>query len=716
MKKKLTILTLFLSIIMGKNSLWAQETRDYEQIRYLLDNKYYGRVLPILEEWIREDSTQYLALFYASLGYIETQKPEKAFLFLKKLHEKKQDQYENFDFWYAKTCYLLERFNSSLFFLNKYLEKGGNKRKEAERIRKYCENAVYIGSKVRNDYSLEALQGALNTELSEFGAMPSFQPRKLGFNRLSGSLLENWLGKGTAKNELLFSQENQGRVWENPQAFASHFSEQTVGLQWLNKDREILLLEDKKLKISQLQNGKWSVPQIISDKLIGISSACYLKDEKKGLEKIIFSARPPLEQMDYDLFEIEKQDEKWSKPTAITELNTKENEISPFWDKNKGVLYFSSEGHLSLGGLDVFKTSFDSTKNRWQEPENMGFPINSVYDELSFISEGDFGYLSSNRLGGKGLEDIYKFWTFSKLKLQGRVLNKADQKPVAGCRLRFELRDFTLETLTDAEGRYETLIPVHKPIKISVFSHNRVIYEENWALQISQKRPNISIRNYYINHANFTPVENTTSDENFWVRGTVRDAYSNEAVSATIRVRALDSTKEIEEGSSWKNGFFEIKMDKIWGKYWLECNPKGYFYERILFNVEKTSDSIRWDLQLKKIETNAVQILKNVYFETGSAKLKDNSFAELEQLAFFLEQNSHIKIEIAGHTDNLGEPSANLVLSEKRAKTVQDYLVKKGIGEGRLRAVGYGDTQPLASNDDEEDGRELNRRIEIRIR
>ncbi len=712
--KKIILLLFCVSFLETKNSLWAQETRDYEQIRYLLENKYYARALPILEDWTKEDTTQHLAVFYLALGYIETQKPEKAFLILKKLYERKQDQYEDFDFWYGKTCYLLEKFNSSLFFLNKYTEKGGKKRKEAEKIRKHTENAIYIGSQVRNDYSLEVLQGELNSENAEYGAMPSFQARKIGFNRLSGSLIEGWLGKNEAKNELLFSQENQSRIWENPQTFASHFSPQTVGLQWISKDRELLLLEDKKLKISQLQNGKWSLPQIISDKLIGISSACYFKDEKKGNEKIIFSARPPLEQMDFDLFMIEKKDEKWSKPEPLTELNTKENEISPFWDKNKNILYFSSEGHRSIGGLDVFQTSFDSMKNRWNMPENMGFPINSVYDDLSFVSEGDFGYLSSNRLGGKGLEDIYKFWTFSKLKLQGRVFNKADHQPVAGCRLRFELRNFTLETLTDSEGRYETLIPVHQAMKISVFSHNRIIYEENWALQITQKRPKINVRNYYINHV--LPVEVESTDENFWVRGTVRDSYSNEALSATIRIRALEKNKKNEEGSSWKNGFFALKMDKICGKYYLECNSKGYFYERILFNVDKTSDSIRWDLQLKKIEQNAIQILKNVYFETGSAVLKDNSFAELDQLVFFLEQNKEIKIEIAGHTDNVGEAKSNLVLSEKRAKAVQDYLLKNGVGEGRLVAVGYGDTQPLASNDDEEDGRELNRRIEIRIK
>ena len=106
--------------------------------------------------------------------------------------------------------------------------------------------------------------------------------------------------------------------------------------------------------------------------------------------------------------------------------------------------------------------------------------------------------------------------------------------------------------------------------------------------------------------------------------------------------------------------------------------------------------------------------LKNVFFDTGKSTLRKESYPALNELAEVLKLKPGLVIEIAGHTDNVGSPGANLTLSNDRANSVRDYLIKNGISGSRVIAKGYGETQPVASNDDE-DGRQQNRRTEVRI-
>lgn len=106
--------------------------------------------------------------------------------------------------------------------------------------------------------------------------------------------------------------------------------------------------------------------------------------------------------------------------------------------------------------------------------------------------------------------------------------------------------------------------------------------------------------------------------------------------------------------------------------------------------------------------------LNNVHFDFGKATLRPESFGELEELVNYLKNKDEVKVEIAGHTDNVGNESDNLKLSQQRADAIRNYVIKKGIVAGRILAKGYGSTQPVADNDSDE-GRQLNRRTEVRI-
>jgi OmpA-OmpF porin, OOP family len=113
-------------------------------------------------------------------------------------------------------------------------------------------------------------------------------------------------------------------------------------------------------------------------------------------------------------------------------------------------------------------------------------------------------------------------------------------------------------------------------------------------------------------------------------------------------------------------------------------------------------------------EPTRVFTLENVYFEFGKSTLKPESFPALNELVELLKAEPTMEIEISGHTDNVGTPQSNMILSQNRAESVRQYLISKGIAQGRVKAVGYGDTKPVATNETDE-GRQMNRRTEVKI-
>jgi outer membrane protein OmpA-like peptidoglycan-associated protein len=120
------------------------------------------------------------------------------------------------------------------------------------------------------------------------------------------------------------------------------------------------------------------------------------------------------------------------------------------------------------------------------------------------------------------------------------------------------------------------------------------------------------------------------------------------------------------------------------------------------------------DFLLQGIELGAKVVMKNIFFETGKNTMKQESFQQLNNVIEFMKDNNTLKLEISGHTDNVGSLSANVKLSENRAKSVVDYMIKGGIDKSRLTYKGYGPNQPVAKNNTEA-GKAKNRRVEFKI-
>lgn len=343
---------------------------------------------------------------------------------------------------------------------------------------------------------------------------------------------------------------------------------------------------------------------------------------------------------------------KWSKPKNIgSPVNTPQNEEGVFVTRDGKTLYFSSKGHPSMGGYDIFKSTINSDGS-WSAPVNLGFPVNTPDDDLfiNMTDNGKSGYLSSNREQGIGGKDIYKLIFLGAEK---EMIMTKESSPLA-----FEMYD------------------------------KKTLFRED---------------------AGFMTV-----DSSILISGKVLDADTKEPVIAKLQF--INSEKAnvaavliSDSTGNYKTGLPEKKV------YGVEITAKGYLFYLDLVDLKKiTTDIISKDFYVQKLEVGAKVVLKNIFFETGKATLKDESFQQLNTVVEFMNDNPSLKLEISGHTDNVGALNYNIKLSDSRAKSVVQYLVSQGINASRLTAKGYGPNQPVDSNKTAA-GKAKNRRVEFKI-
>lgn len=333
-------------------------------------------------------------------------------------------------------------------------------------------------------------------------------------------------------------------------------------------------------------------------------------------------------------------------------LNTKYPEDGVFVHPDGVTLYFSSKGHGSMGGYDIFKSTY--VNGRWQAPVNMGYPINGPDDDVFFVvsGSGNRAYFASSKMGGYGEKDIYKI-TFLGPDKQP-LLNSQDQ----------------------------LLAMIDNPI-------NNLKAES--AIEVSTAKLTL-LKGLIIDEKTEKPLESTIE---------LIDNEKNQ-VLATFKSN-VSTGKYLVTLPSGKN-------------YGIAVKSEGYLFHSENFNLPESADyqEFSLDFALKKIEVGSTVILKNIFFDFNQSDIKPESENELNRLVGLLKDNSTVKLEIGSHTDNIGSSEYNSKLSDSRSKSVVNYLVSKGVSPIRLVAKGYGETKPKASNDTEE-GRQNNRRTEFRI-
>ncbi|MGC3944205.1 MAG: OmpA family protein [Chryseolinea sp.] len=201
-----------------------------------------------------------------------------------------------------------------------------------------------------------------------------------------------------------------------------------------------------------------------------------------------------------------------------------------------------------------------------------------------------------------------------------------------------------------------------------------------------------------------------------YVKGVIRDKVSRKPLRAKIELLNI-KTDEVVSLVSSDSVTGEYLMVLTQGdEYALYVTRAGYLFKSYNFNYSEVTDfePITIDVDLEKVMAGSVAILNNIFFDVDKYELMEKSSPELQKIVRFLKENPGVRVEIGGHTDNSGSPTHNRELSDKRARSVYEFLVQHGIDSKRLEPKGYGPDRPVASNDTEV-GRQKNRRIEFRI-
>jgi len=357
-------------------------------------------------------------------------------------------------------------------------------------------------------------------------------------------------------------------------------------------------------------------------------------------------------------------------------INSDQWESQPCLSPDKRELYFASKRMGGYGGIDIYVSRLQSN-GKWGEPENLGPAVNTNGDEsCPFIhADNQTLYFTSNGLQGYGGNDL-----FYVRKGPGGVWSQ----PVN--------LGYPINTIND-EGT------------LFIAADGKTAY---YASDRSDSKGGLDIYSFELR-------ENIRPYKTLWVKGQVFDIKTKKGLPSSVELIDMDSRQQISKVQTDETGHYLITLP-VGKNYVFNVNRKGYlFYSDNFFMTTHAPDSTyEKNIPLQPLEANARMILKNVFFDVNRFEIKPESIAELDILVQLLNENPGLKIEISGHTDNIGKPADNLNLSNNRAKAVVDYLVGKHISPARLTAKGYGEGRPVADNKTEE-GRAMNRRTEMKI-
>lgn len=412
---------------------------------------------------------------------------------------------------------------------------------------------------------------------------------------------------------------------------------------------------------SKLEGKNWSTPLRFPDKINSETpetGACFSTD---GIKIYYVTQQPYGNKGGKDLYFSGVMDRKqniWGEGMTVgSEINTVLNDGYIYMHPDGKTIYFASQGHNSMGGYDIFKST--RLAGRWSTPENLGYPINTPYDETSFVmsASGKRAYVTSNRKeGNKGGTDIYRITYLGPVK-----------QPLA---------DYEDQLLADVAAPQR---------------------DERLEGSVTVETKNLTI-----------------------LKGRILDDFTNQPVGAEIEI--VDNVKNTVIATFTSNsitGKFLVSLPAGFN-YGIAVKAKDYLFHSENFNLPETSQyqMVEKEIRLKGACLGCKIILRNIFFDTGKFTLRPESTNELTRLADLIRDISRVKpgirIEISGHTDNVGSESSNQLLSENRAKAVVKYLVDHGIGQEKLTSKGYGSSQPVSSNNTA-DGRQENRRTEFKI-
>ncbi len=576
-------------------------------------------------------------------------------------------------FYLGQAFHYSEKFDSAILLYNRYnrllarsldYEKS-KKINEVNRKIFECNNAkIMIAQPV--DVNLVHLSDNVNSEWPDYAPTINTDETFMVFtSRRPEENTNNRLAVDNEYYEEIFYSRRVDDKWQPakpmPAPLNNNYHNASVNLS--PDGKEMLLYHDSNggdiLASFLKSDGTWTDPVGLEINSEYIENSATITADGT---KLFFSSNRPGGYGGTDIYMCTKSAKgKWANPQNLGKLvNSDMDEDGVFVSASGKHLYFSSNGHAGMGDLDIYRSTYNAEKDLWERPINMGYPINSVENDIYIVltRNEDFAYITSVRKEGIGEQDIYKVdirnWkepAYNQPDFADAVLAMEDESPALVMRPAKEVKE-----ITPAAGGYSSM--------------------------------------------NFTVY--------------VAEGDSHKPIAATVKLTAAqgDEIKFNEVAVGTYNTEIKTGGNAIRYKLLVSSNEfipyssSYYFYGSPL-----QSNVLNDTIYLDKIAVNYKRTL-NVYFGHDSDVPK--SFDDILYLEQIMKTSSTIKVEVSGHTDNMGSYPYNVGLSRRRAEAVKKHLVQAGIDSSRISVAGFGPDKPISDNKTRA-GRQLNRRTEFTI-
>lgn len=590
-------------------------------------------------------------------------------------------------FYLGRAYHLGHYFTKALACYEHYVElfKGKERTEARQKVRKHVEACKFAIENYEEQWEVKFsnLGRLVNSEYAEHGPVVNVTEEVLFFtSRRSDNMNYDPDYRDWQYYEDIFYSTRVGKgTWRTARKLERHINSKghdaVVGIS--SSGKTLFVYQGKNggdILICRLdKRGAYGPPEKFPADINSPYTESSASVSPDGNTVYFVSNRPNGSKGGFDIFYCEKDAKgKWSQPKNIgSVINTSGNETAVWAHPDGKTLYFSSDGHDTFGGADIFRSVLQD-KGRWSKPEQLGFPLNSAGDDFigSVSADHKRFYLSLSRPGGMGHADIYVAeWTGAKIK-----------------------KALTPDTLYVVNSMEEELPEVFVMADTLMAEGIAAAPVKEITRPVSPNEPVVLL------------FEQKTVAFTFLLK----DALSGAPVRGQLSIEGLPDSGVLLEKSITGQLTDSVALAE---RYRITVSAPGYHPSERLTNAAGLSQLT--EILLNAIEKDRSLVLEDLLFDLNRSELKDDFVPVLDRLVAHLSQNPDIQVQIEGHADNTGNTALNKRLSRLRAQAVSDYLLKNGIPAQKISIEAFGDSQPIADNETEE-GRSRNRRVEVKLR
>ncbi len=769
----LCCITIALSSFNGLRAESGKEKRLYKKANrsYMVGD--YGRSIPLFKDLVLLSPNNFAYNYKLGVSYFYSSNASdklNALPFFEAALKNMKDTLPEIYYYLGRTYQIAHKFQDAIEMLNilkEYVGQSQSAIKDIEEIDNYISQcntaAIYIKTPLQ--IKINNLGKNVNSESADYAPAISGDESILVFtSKRKGTTGGKIDDDGKYYEDVYISKRVAGNSeWKTSSKidsgdtrihlFKSLFSDAekiSTSINTRDHDASISLTTDGKAlylyrksdiwKSEATTDGKWSrparLPEVVNSKKYHEPSVSQSSD---GTTLYIVSERPG-GFGGKDIYKSKKQaDGSWSSLENLgSTINTRFDDDSPFIHPDGKTLYFSSEGHKSMGGFDIFQTKLQDDGS-WSSPINIGYPINTAADDIFFVlnAKGDHAYFSSIQGENFGDLDIY-------LVSPPDVPNASQNLQTY---LGVDSAEAKILATTQLINKIDSLSKVSTNGKVFAVIKNNGSVAEVARLKITERGDNEDPTNY-VTSSSLGQKLYTLPSGNQYALSIESQGYPDHTLDIFIpkSAKEVNYYQEIQFEDIKEKGVVVGRKAKIYtvladmdslvalepslaGKSkeqayseWLKMKSKNYTSLSPLFKVTSFTDYISQQPIASNDNnepTKTVQF-KPILFDFAKSLVREDAVRELDSIYKFVSENKDVRLEIYGHTDSKGSEQFNVNLSQKRASATKKHFTDKGILATRIKTIGRGESQPIAPNEnpdktDNPEGRQLNRRVEFKI-